>query len=190
MRLASCVCGWAVVGCLALAAGCGTTLPNDLSSATTDANGNGFPERTPPAGVDFATLGSLNVRLFNTLGEAELAELATQYGVDASLLSLADVYVTITAVLDYGDGITDTLEESRPVAPFDLKIEVACPNAVDITLSAEARGPLGVTQPLMNETQTVTQGVQYQCGQIIEIGITTNDAGALLPVFNVTDSPA
>lgn len=178
LRLASSALGILILGCG------GSSGPNDLDLLTTDSNNNGYADVTPPDGVEFSSVSNLNVRLHNTIGNEGLAEMAGKYGIDANLLALASIVVTMDIALDYGNGITDSLSQAEKVAPFDKKFEVACPAAMEVHIYVTASAPVIGEKTLFDETFSLTQDGEYGCGETVgfETSVDANGNPAVSPI--------
>jgi hypothetical protein len=159
--------------------------PDDLASLTEDANNNGFPEVPPPEGVSFEEFGSVNVRFASTVTTDDLAGLATEMGVDPNLLNLATITVTAFLTLDYGDGIVDELEQAENLEPFELLFEVACPLTVHVEGVVDVSAPIVGSQEAFREGFDLTQGVDYECGQTLDIEASMTDLGTPQVTLNV-----
>ena len=158
--------------------GCGTAIATgDLDSLSEDANGNGYLDVEPPDGVEFSTLDNVNVGLSNTITQTDVATIAATMGVDASMLSLVSLVANMELTLDYGNGITDVLTESEPIAPFEKKFELAVPDSVDVLVKVVANVPLVGAQTVTEFTVSLTKGVEYEAGQTIDIAVSMDEYG-------------
>lgn len=168
-----------LIGCFAaLLAGCGSSGPTgDLDALTEDTNNNGFLDVAPPDGVEFLTVDNVKVRLVNTVAAGDLGTLAAQYGVDPALLSLVTIVADIDIDLDYGGGISDTLTQSEQIEPFDRKFEIACPENVAVAVNVVANVPVVGPQQVTDFNVDLSSGVEYECGQTIQVEVFVNDSG-------------
>ncbi len=173
---------WTVVLCAGawcLLAGCGgvSTPTGDLDNLTDDTNNNGYFDVDPPDGVEFLTLDNVNIGLVNLIDQSDVGSIAAAYGIDPSLLNLVTIVASFDVTLDYGAGITDTLSESEEVKPFEKKFEIACPDSVSVHASVVANVPFVGPQLITEFDVDLTEGVEYECGQTIEVEIYMDEAG-------------
>ncbi|MCB9850291.1 MAG: hypothetical protein H6817_06260 [Phycisphaerales bacterium] len=176
---------WKLSGALLIAApfllaGCNGAAPTgtgDLDTLSEDSNNNGFLDVTPPDGVEFLEVNNVNIRLRNTVSIDDLGPLAAQYGIDPSLLNLVEIVADIGIDLDYGAGISDTLSESEPIAPFDKAFEIACPDGMNVQVNVVANIPFVGEQDVTNFIVDLLEGAEYQCGQTIEVNVVLDDNG-------------
>jgi len=171
---------WCILLCAApvVLVGCGASSGvGDLDALTEDLDGNGFFDVTPPEGVEFLSLNNVRVRLHNTIDGADLGSLAAEFGVDPALLNLVDLAANITIDLDYGGGITDALVQQESINPFDRKFEMACPDAIGVDVNVSAQIPLVGPQDVTDFDVDLAEGVEYTCGQTIEVEVFVNERG-------------
>lgn len=167
-----------VACCLAFASGCqNSAAPGDIDALSKDANGNGYLDVDPPEGIEFLTIDNLNIRLVNSVDADDVAMLASQYGIDPSLLALATITVDFTVTMDYGDGITDVLHQTEPVEPFDMRFEVACPLSARVDVSVKASAPIVGDMDIMQDAFEMTEGFDYECGDAIGYETYVDDRG-------------
>ena len=152
-----------------------------------DENENGFPDVPVPEGVEVEETGTVNVHLANTISQEDVAALVKDFiDVEADLLDLVDITLNMTITLSYDGGITDVLEDSEPFVPFEKLFEVACPNVANVAVEVVAEIPFVGPQTLEEFDADLTQGVEFECGQTLEVEAFTNDNG--FPDITVTVS--
>lgn len=176
---------WVLSGALLVAmpcmlAGCGGAGPagtGDLDNLTTDSNDNGFLDVEPPEGVEFLTVDNVRIRMRNTVSTDDLGPLAEQFGIDPGLLSLVSIVADIGIEMDYGNGITDELNESEPIEPFDKAFEIACPDGMNVAVNVVANVPVVGPQDVTDFVIDLLEGAEYECGQTIEVEVLLDDNG-------------
>jgi hypothetical protein len=156
--------------------GCQNPPAGDLEDLD-DANGDGYGDVVPPDGVDFNEDTNIKVSLENEIDIDDVAALAEQYGVDPSLIGFATITIEMTLTLDYGDGITDVLEESETIAPFDKRFEVACPESALVGITVTATAPVVGEQIIFEQDVELTEGVEFECGETFGFAAFINDDG-------------
>lgn len=172
--------GMALMGLALLVAGCfGSSEPTDLSSLSQDADGDGYMDLTPPDGVAFDAATNLRLRTASDVDRDDLAAIATTLGVDSSLLSVVEDRIVLTIHLDYGNGITQEVEEVRQIEPFDLKIEVACPVEAVVDVLLQGTAPIIGSQDIYANSFVFTRGTDYACGDHIEVTAEVNEFGSI-----------
>ncbi len=187
MKQTSVLASVLAIGVLAIVPGCGTAISTgDLDNLTVDANNNGYPDVEPPEGITFSTLDNVNVGLTNTITSGDVATIAANAGVDASLLNLVTIVANMTMTLDYGNGIIDVLNESETLEPFSKKFEIAAPESVDVAVNVVVNVPLAGPQTVTNFNLTLTRGVEYEAGQTIEVTVSVDESGNPDVDMNVT----
>ncbi|NOX59004.1 MAG: hypothetical protein GXP29_09130 [Planctomycetes bacterium] len=163
--------------------GCQQPPPGDLDGLQTDTNNNGFPEIQPPDGVTFEDFGSLNVDVSSDLTQQEAGDLLEAFGLDRSLLDAVTVRFNITLTLNYGNGLTDTLQETKSLEPFSIRFEAACPLSANIEIVTVATVPFLGDQTLSRFDFDLFEDTDYRCGETIEARAVINTAG--VPQFEV-----
>ncbi len=168
------VCGLALV-----LTGCGTTTApsGDLDTLSADQNNNGYPDVTPPDGIEFNDADNAKVAIINSLRQSDLGQVAAGMGVEPSLLSLVSMTVDVTIDLDYGGGITDVLNESESIAPFEKRFEIACPDSADISVEVVANIPFVGPQTVAEYPVELVAGQDYECGSEIAVESYLNNSG-------------
>jgi len=167
-------------GCQPPPTGC-----TDLSSLTTDANGNGFPDVEPPEGVPFDESSTLRVVLNNTLTKTDLAPLAIAAGVNETLVNLADFLVTVRFHVGYDNGTEQTICQTEVLGPFDIAFEAACPASADIEVEIAALLPITNTPIDLVPIGIALDSLNYECGQTVQVstdsGLVSTLIASLVP---------
>ena len=159
----------------------------DIDYLILDENENGFPDVPVPEGVEVEEIGTVNVHLANTIAQEDVAALVEDFiDVEADLLNLVEITLNMTVTLSYDDGITDVLEDSETFVPFDKRFEVACPNVAHVAVEVVAEIPFAGPQTLEEFEADLTEGLEFECGQTLEVEAFTNDNG--FPDITVTVS--
>ncbi len=166
--------------------GCMEGPSGDLDGLSTDANNNGFPEIQPPAGVSFDDVGSVNVAMVNEFTRDDAGDFLEQIGLDRSLVNIGSLDLDFTITLDYGGGISDTVEDSETLRPFEKRFEVACPETATIEVDAFASAPFFGEQLVAAFRFDLNQGENFECGDTIEARTIVDADGD--PDFEVTVS--
>ena len=174
------LCGMFVLG-LCLMPGCQrqpAPEEGDIDYLTLDENENGFPDVPVPEGVDVEETGTLNVRLLNTISQDDLvAMLGDLVELNIDLMDMVDVILNMRITFTYDDGITDVLEDSETIVPFDKKFEVACPNSVNVAIEVVAEIPFVGPQTIEQLDHDLIQGVDFECGETFEVEAFINEQG-------------
>ena len=168
-------------------AGCQESAPGDLKGLTEDANNNGFPEVPPPQGVTFEEFGSLNVAVSSEFTTQDAAEFLESIGLDPGLVNIGTLTLEIDLTLDYGNGITDTLQETETLEPFLTQFEIACPPSATLDINALASAPFFPSQSVAQFQFELQEGDEYMCGDTIEAMAIANEGGT--PGFEVNVIP-
>ena len=160
-----------IIGLVGFVGGCGFSGPGggDLDNLTVDANNNGFPDIDAPEGVVFDEVTNLKLRLSNSITEEDVGAIAEQQGVDASLLNFVTIVANLTVTLDYGVGEPQVLNESESIELFEKKMELACPDTAQVDVGVVANVPIVGAQDITEFSVVLTEGVDYECGQTIEV---------------------
>jgi hypothetical protein len=172
------LCRWAMAFVLPIVLlGCGSGGPTgDLDALTTDSNGDGFLDVTPPDGVEFLSLDNMKVRLRNTVSQDELGALAAGFGVEPAMLNLVDIVAEIAVELDYG-AVTQVLAQDEAIEPFEHKFEIACADVIELSVDVIANVPLVGPQNVSDFNFELVEGMEYNCGQTIELEVFINEGG-------------
>jgi hypothetical protein len=155
-----------------------------------DANGNGYPEIPPPDGVD--ETATVAIRIQNHITKSEAENLA-QVNAPQIIEDMVRVRARIRVDLTYPDGITDRLTGTRPIAPFEVKAEAVCPQAVEVSVSVVAEAPVVGSQtvaglgPYRVERQTDALG--YSCETLINIESFVDESGEAIATIDVEPFP-
>ncbi|MFQ5491065.1 MAG: hypothetical protein ACE5GE_10115 [Phycisphaerae bacterium] len=162
-------------------------VPNcrDIDALREDANSNGFMDVRPPPGVEYDPEATVKVMAGNTLFDTDLVEHAPEVGLDptvAGLLARAtDFLVKFTFFLDYGDGKVQVLCQTKPLGPFEIAIEAACPvdSMIDVELIAVV--PIFGGIPVQTIPVGLTEdAVDYECGQTVSLLTTKDEDGQVV----------
>lgn len=165
------------------AAGCQQPPAGDLDALTIDFNNNGFPEVQPPDGVTFDEFGSINVGVSSELTRQDAGVFLEQIGLDAALVNLGTLTFEIAMTLDYGNGVTDVIEDTETLEPFSNLFEVACPESATIAIGVIVAVPFLGSQQISDLQFELQEGTDFNCGETIEARVGVNEAG--LPEFQV-----
>lgn len=169
-----------LLGALSLVCGCQLVTFDDPApvSDSEDANNNGFRDIQPPTGVAFDTSTNVKVLVRNELSAADLAPLANSVGVDPGLVAFADIRINIAWTIRYATGDVQTIESTENLAPFDQRIEIACPQDADLSVEVEAGLPIPGSAPLVVVPLDFDiDTVDYGCGDTIQYRSFINSAG-------------
>lgn len=161
--------------------GCqGTVTCNDVASVTTDSNGNGFVDITPPEGVVFDGQQTVKILGGNTLVASDLAPFARDHGVNPNLVNLAVFLVRFSFDVEYENGATQTICQTFPFDEFETRFEVACPDVADMNVDLIALLPV-VGIPIMTIPVGFTlDAVDYECGDTVSIITTIDESGQVV----------
>jgi hypothetical protein len=141
--------------------------PGDLDELNVDANNNGFPEVAPPAGVTVDDVGTIMVQFRNTIAKSDLIDVAQGFEVDPALVALANVVASLNLRLNYDGGLSDELVQTETIQPFDRRIEVACPQSADISITVTANAPGITLNNVADFAFSQFEGTDYSCGETI-----------------------
>ncbi|MCA9253468.1 MAG: hypothetical protein R3E58_12790 [Phycisphaerae bacterium] len=161
---------FAVVGCQQPTSG------GDLSRLV-DANNNGFDDVTPPDGVAFDEATNAKVRLDNTIDSQDVAQLASQQGIDPGLLNFVAVEVEIVLTMNYDGFESIVLRQSESLEPFTRAFETACPDSMSIAVTVTANVPVVGPQTVFDQVFDVEAGVDYECGGILNVETYADEDG-------------
>lgn len=168
------------VGMLA-ACGCqGTATCNDVANATTDINGNGFFDITPPEGVEFDPDRTIKVIAGNTLVAADLAPHAAAHGVDPGLVNIAEFFVRLTFDVEYENGATQSICQRLPFDEFELRFEAVCPAHADMNVDLIAQIPILGIPIAVIPTALTLDSVDFECGDTVSLHTTKDESGEVV----------
>ena len=152
------------------------TSGGDLSSLA-DANNNGFDDVAPPDGVEFNEETNAKVLLDNTIDSQDVAQLASQQGIDPSLLAFVAVDVDIVLTLNYNGFESIVLRQSESLEPFTRAFETACPDSMSISVTVTANVPVVGPQNVFDQVFDVEEGVDYECGGTLNVETFADEDG-------------
>ncbi len=152
------------------------TTGGDLSRLA-DANNNGFDDVEPPDGVEFDEETNAKVRLDNTIDSQDVAQLASQQGIDPSLLNFVAVEVEIVLTLNYDGFESIVLRQSESLEPFTRAFEAACPDSMSIAVTVTANAPVVGPQTVFDQVFDVEAGVDYDCGGTLNVETFADENG-------------
>lgn len=162
-------------------------VPNcrDIDKLRDDVNSNGFMDVPPPAGIEFDPEATVKVIAGNTLFDTDLVEHSGEVGINptvAGLLARAtDFVVKFTFFLDYGDGVVQVLCQTKPLGPFEIAIEAACPLDSKINVEIIAVVPIFGGIPIKTIPIGLTEDeVDYECGQTVSLLTTKDENGRVV----------
>ena len=163
-----------LAGCGSSGGGGGGGLLNQLDSLD-DADGDGFPEIVPPEGVVFVPEESVAVSVINTVTRSQAAAAA-----GTEIPSSVGLTAAVAVDLTYPGGQTQRLSGSFAVGPFELALEVACPERIEVRVSVTAIVPVIGTQPVTSFgpyvfTQDGSEGYPYGCGSTVRVETYADD---------------
>ncbi len=167
------------VAALALAiAGCQQpTSGGDLSNLA-DGNNNGFDDVAPPDGVEFNEETNAKVLLDNTIDSQDVALLASQQGIDPSLLAFVAVEVDIVLTLGYDGFESIVLRQSESLEPFTRAFEAACPDTISVAVTVTANIPVVGPQNVFDQVFDLEEGVDYDCGGTLNVETFADENGS------------
>lgn len=166
-----------LVVALLVVTGCQGAVTGGDVDALADGNNNGFLDITPPSGIAFEEETNAKMVLANSIGDAEMATLALEQGVNPSVLNLVTFQVKLELVLEYAGFETLTLRQRQNLAPFERKLEAACPDSVQVAVTVTAQVPVIGPQVVYDGFFDLTRGVQYDCGETMTIATLVDDDG-------------
>ncbi len=170
--------------------GCGTGVGGgvlDQLTSLLDADGDGFPELTPPEGVADTVNEMVAISLTNEITRAQAEQLVGQ-----EIPSIVNVAVDITLTLQYADDKESVYTGTQGLEAFTLAFEAFCPETVIASFRLIATAPIVGT--VLDQTMTFTASqvagegdAQFECGTVIEIRSFLNDFGQPDVDINITD---
>ncbi len=157
----------------------------DLDALSEDVNGNGFLDIAPPEGIEFDPDSTVKVRAGNTLVATDLLPHVAETNVDPAianlLVNVSDFIVKFSFDLDYGNGLTQRICQTKPLGSFDLAFEAVCPEDVNLDVELIAVLPIVGGIPLTTIPIGLTvDAVDYECGQTISLMTTKNEDGEVV----------
>lgn|GEM_PF-1829183 len=175
-----------VVPLLCIVCGCfdsgprADTLDKALEGSLPDQDGDGLFDIAPPDGVPFDLEETLGANIRSTITFAEAKALA---GTDVPDFVEAWVAAEIKLLVTYEDGSTQTLTGMVPIAPFELKAEIACPIAVEARATVFADVPFAGRETIATFGPVVVDQSQFApeetCGVTLDVEISLNDETGL-----------
>lgn len=181
LSILACLAVVGLTGCGGGGGGAGGIL-NQLDRLP-DTDGDGFPEIEPPPGVEFDAAGAVALKMINTITRSQ-AEAAAGVSLPSAVASQVSVTVQTAVTLVYADGTEQVLRGTFPLGPREIAFEAACPDYVEVLVTAMADTP--VTAPQAVQTfgpfiQTLGEDSDsYACGGIISLETSTDAAGELV----------
>jgi hypothetical protein len=150
----------------------------DRLGSLPDENGNGFPDIPTPDGVEGAS--RIAVELVNELTFAEAQKLAN-VNIPGSVTEVVDIRLRIAINMEYEDGISNRVTGSRPLDPFEIVAEAACPESISVNVTVVASVPLVGEQTLAilgpYDFQKGDVGTGYPCDSVISLRVYTDENG-------------
>jgi hypothetical protein len=155
-----------------------------------DANENGYPEIPTPEGVDETSTVALRIQNHITRSEAE--DLA-KVNVPQIVEDMVRVRARIRVDLTYPSGVTDQLTGTRPIAPFEVKAEAACPQVVEAWVTVIAEAPVVGSQTVSGlgpyRVERGTDAFGYTCETLINIESFVDESGAATATVDIQPFP-
>ncbi len=152
------------------------TVGGDLSNLT-DSNNNGFDDIAPPVGLEFNEETNAKVRLENTIDGQDVALLASQQGIDPSLLAFVAVDVEIVLTLGYDGFESIVLRQNESLEPFTRAFETACPDTISVAVTVTANVPVAGPQNVFDQVFDLEVGVDYECGGTLNVETFADENG-------------
>ncbi len=152
-----------------------------------DANGNGLVDIPTPDGVSPGE--SIGIHLASDITRAEIEALA-QGEIPAVVGAQVGIRADVTVDLDYANGVKDRLRGSRPIGPFDIAVEAACPLVVEVRINLVAEIPfvgdrgIRALGPYRFEREAHSG---FTCGSVLTVELTINEDGQ--PAARTTVEP-
>jgi len=170
---------------LLLLAGCGTASNGgggggvlDRLGTLPDENGNGYPDIPTPDGVEGG--GRIAVELINELTFAAAQKLAN-VSIPGSVSDVVDIRLHIALDMAYEGGVTNRVAGSRPLDPFNIIAETACPESISVRVTVVAAIPLIGEQTLAilgpYDFQRGALGTGYPCDSVIALRVYMDENG-------------
>jgi hypothetical protein len=155
-----------------------------------DENGNGYPEIPAPDGVD--ETATVAIRIQNHITKSEAEDLA-QVNVPQIIQDAVRVRARIRVDLTYPGGITDRLTGARPIAPFEVKAEAVCPQAVEAWVTVVAEAPVVGSQTVAGlgpyRVERRADAFGYSCETLINIESFVDESGDPTATIDVQPFP-
>lgn len=179
--------GLASAGC-GMQAGGGALDEANLASLP-DVDGDGLPELEVPDTVDSSQM--LGIVFTNEITTDQAAGLAPA-GTPTDLIGLINIRVEFEVTLQYVGGESVSFDGSRPLGPFTIPFEAACPDNVIVSVSVIAAIPfLGDQTVFEEEFNASTIGgagaLELACDSIFRIVARIDDQGN--PSVDLTVEP-
>ena len=180
LRITLVLAAAAVAGTLGCGIGGGGAPGGVLNQLTklSDVDGDGFAEVEPPDGVTFDIDNTLAMRIANSITRSQ-AESASGVSLPSAVSGSIALSVNAAVEITYPGGQVQTLRGSFPLGPQELAFEVACPQSVEVLVTAVADTP--VTAPQSVETfgpYTRDQGAgqdSFECGGALTVETVADD---------------
>lgn len=169
--------GICLIAAFMAVAGCQGAVNGGDVDALADGNNNGFLDIMPPSGVAFNDESNAKMILANSIGDAEMAMLAAEQGVSPSVLNLVTFQVNLVLVLEYTGFETLTLRQRQSLAPFERRLEAACPDFIQVEVTVTAQVPVVGPQVVYDGYFELSQGVQFDCGETMTIATLVDENG-------------